>query len=349
MQNYITLLKKLISSPSVSRDEAAAAGVIRDFLVSEDVEFRTRKNNTWAFNRHVKEGKPFILLNSHIDTVRPSPGWKSDPFTPQEDGDCITGLGSNDAGGPLVALLAAFLHFYSSQELPYNLIFAATAEEENSGEDGIRSILEELPAADLAIVGEPTRMQLAIAEKGLLVLDCVAYGKSGHAAREEGENAIYQALEDIVILQNMRFDRVSELLGKVKITITQIEAGTQHNVVPDLCRFVADVRTNELYSNEEVFRMISQQVRSTVTPRSFRLNSSGIPANHPLALRARELDIPLFGSPTTSDQAVIPYPSVKIGPGDSARSHSAGEYILISEIQEGIAVYIRLLENLQLR
>ncbi len=349
MEEYFTLLKKLISTPSISREEHDAAEVIRHFLAFEGIAFRTHRNNTWAFNRHMEEGKPVILLNSHIDTVKPATGWTSDPFTPEEKGGRITGLGSNDAGGSLVALLATFIHFYPLRELPFNLIFAATAEEENSGDGGIRSILGELPPADLAIVGEPTRMQVAIAEKGLLVLDCVTRGKAGHAAREEGVNAIYKALEDIAILRNYRFDKVSELLGQVKLTITQIEAGTQHNVVPDLCRFVVDVRTNELYSNEEVFRLISQQVSSEVSPRSFRLNSSGIAMDHPFALRALALNVPLFGSPTTSDQAVIPYPSVKIGPGDSARSHTAGEYITINEIQEGIDLYIRLLEELQLR
>ncbi len=345
MEEFITLLKSLISTPSLSGKEDAAAAIIREFLKKRGVPFRSSGNNTWALNHYAGEGKPVVMLNSHIDTVRPATGWNTDPFIPLEEGDRITGLGSNDAGASLVSLLAVFLHFYDRRELPFNLIFVASAEEENSGEGGLRSILGELPPASLVIVGEPTCMEMAIAEKGLLVLDCVARGKAGHAAREEGENALYKALDDIVLLRSFRFPRVSELLGPVKITVTQIEAGTQHNVVPDTCRFTADVRTNEHYSNEEAFMMISGAITSEVHPRSFRLNSSGISPDHPIVQRARELGIPLYGSPTTSDQAVISYPSVKIGPGDSARSHTAGEFILKSEIINGIEKYILLLEG----
>ena len=349
MQEYISLLKRLISTPSLSREEDKAAEVIRDFLENSGVRFYIRNNNTWAFCRHFTGEKPVILLNSHIDTVRPVAGWTTDPFLPLEEGDRITGLGSNDAGGPLVALLAVFLHFYNRDDLPFDLIFSATAEEENSGDRGIRSILDELPPLDLAIVGEPTRMELAVAERGLLVLDGIARGKAGHAARQEGVNAIYKAVADIEILRNYHFENSSELLGPVKISITQIEAGTQHNVVPDVCRFVVDIRTNEFYSNEAVFNKLSTLVSSELKPRSFRLNSSGIPVNHPLVVKARKSGIPLFGSPTTSDQAVIPYPSVKIGPGDSSRSHTADEYILKSEIFEGITSMTGLLEELHLR
>lgn len=345
MEEFINLLKSLISTPSLSGKEDAAAAIIREFLEKKGVPFRSSGNNTWASNHYAVEGKPVVMLNSHIDTVKPASGWKSDPFVPLEEGDRITGLGSNDAGASLVSLLAVFLHFYDRLDLPFNLIFAATAEEENSGEGSLRSILGELPPASLVIVGEPTGMEMAIAEKGLLVLDCVARGKAGHAAREEGENALYKALDDIALLRSFRFPRVSEILGPVKITVTQIEAGTQHNVVPDTCRFTADVRTNEYYSNEEAFLMISGAITSEAQPRSFRLNSSGISPGHPIVLRARDLGIRLYGSPTTSDQAVIPYPSVKIGPGDSARSHTAGEFILKSEISDGVEKYILLLEG----
>jgi acetylornithine deacetylase len=348
MEEYISLLKTLIRTPSPSREEHLAAKVIREFLQEKKVEFREKKNNTWAVNRHFKPDKPVVLLNSHIDTVKPVPGWNTDPFTTIEEGDQITGLGSNDAGGSLVALLAVFIHYYEREDLLWNLVFSATAEEEVSGKEGIAIVLDELPLVSFALVGEPTQMKLAVAEKGLLVLDCTARGKAGHAAREEGENALYKALDDISKLRNFRFEKVSDVLGKVKITVTQIEAGIQHNVIPDVCRFVVDVRTNELYRNEEVFHILSELIDSEVKPRSLRSNSSGIPFHHPFVVRAMQLGIPLFGSPTTSDQGIIPYPSVKIGPGDSARSHTSNEFILKSEILEGIKLYIRLLEDLRL-
>jgi acetylornithine deacetylase len=348
MDEYLNLLKTLISKPSLSREEEEAAGVIRGFLTGKKVEFRHKANNTWAFNRYSDPVKPSVLLNSHIDTVKPVTGWISDPFTPAEDSQRITGLGSNDAGASVVSLLALFLHFYERKDLPFNLIYSATAEEEISGLNGVASILDQIPPVNFALVGEPTGMALAIAEKGLVVLDCTAKGKAGHAAREGGENALYKALDDINRLRGFRFEKESPLLGPVKITVTQISAGTQHNVIPDMCRFVVDVRTNEHYSNAEVFRVLSGLLDSEITARSFRLNSSGIPAAHPFAVRAAELGLPIVGSPTTSDQAVIPYPSVKIGPGDSDRSHTAGEYILKREISEGIKTYIRLFENLEL-
>ena len=265
-----------------------------------------------------------------------------------EEGNKISGLGSNDAGGSLVALLATFCHFYLRQDLTYNLIFSATAEEEISGEKGVASILQELPEISFALVGEPTSMQVAIAEKGLMVLDCYAHGIAGHAARDEGVNALYLALEDIRMLRDFKFDKVSELLGPVKLTVTQIQAGTQHNVIPDTCHFVVDVRTNEYYHNEEIFRIISGLLRSEVKARSFRLNSSSLSYDHPFIQKAREMDLVLYGSPTTSDQAVIPWPSVKMGPGDSARSHTADEYILKSEIIRGFELYCQILEGLQL-
>lgn len=348
MLEYIDLLKELIRCPSFSKEEKKAAELIRLFLAGKRIKFNIHKNNTWAYNKFLREGLPVILLNSHIDTVKPVKGWTLNPFDPGTDEERITGLGSNDAGGPLVSLLATFVHFYEKENLPYNLIFAATAEEENSGNDGVASILGSLPAIDFAIIGEPTNMELAIAERGLLVLDCYAKGKSGHAARNEGENAIYKAIEDIRKLQDFNFEKVSEVLGPVKISVTQMEAGTQHNVVPDICHFVADVRTNEHYSNEDAFKIINNLIDSEVVPRSFRLNSSCIPVSHLYAEKAASLGIKLYGSPTTSDQAVLCFPSVKIGPGFSARSHSADEYILKSEILNGINLHIKLLEGLQI-
>ncbi|HKJ79600.1 MAG TPA: M20 family metallo-hydrolase [Prolixibacteraceae bacterium] len=348
MEKYIELLKRLISTPSFSREEKKAAEVIRSFLKDEQIPFKTKLYNTWAFNEFYDEGKPTILLNSHIDTVKPAKGYTVDPFTPLEDGDKLTGLGSNDAGGPLVALLATFLHFYDRKELPWNLVFAATAEEEISGLNGLATVLPEIGRMDFALVGEPTKMELAIAEKGLLVLDCYAHGKSGHAARDEGENALYKALDDIQKLRDYRFQKISKVLGEVKMTATQIEAGSQHNVVPDVCHFVVDVRTNEFYRNEKAYEIINKLIESEVKPRSFRLNSSGIDENHPFAQLVKSRGIKIYGSPTTSDQAVIPFPSVKIGPGDSARSHTADEYIYKSEIYKGIELYIELLKELKI-
>lgn len=348
MEKFIDLLKKLITTPSFSKEEEKAAEIMREFLQGENIPFKVKKNNTWAFSRHFTKGKPVILLNSHIDTVRPAKGYVLDPFLPVENDDKLYGLGSNDAGGPLVALLAVFLHFYEREDLPYNLIFAATAEEEISGRQGLEIVLPEITPIAFAIVGEPTRMELAIAEKGLLVLDCYAHGKSGHAARNEGENAIYKALDDIQKLRSFKFEKEGGILGAVKVTVTQIEAGTQHNVIPDICHFVVDVRTNEFYSNKEAAGIISEMIQSEVKPRSFRLNSSGISVDHPFARKAAEMGIRIYGSPTTSDQAIISFPSVKMGPGDSARSHSADEYIYKSEIIEGVQRFIDLLEGLKI-
>ncbi len=348
MDKYIRLLKSLISTPSFSKEEEQAAGIIRQFLKEAGVPVNTKKNNTWALNKHYVKGRPVLLLNSHIDTVKPAKGYTNNPYSPLEDGDKLFGLGSNDAGGPLVALLAVFLHYYEREDLPWNLIFAATAEEEISGRQGLEIVLPEIMPVAFAIVGEPTRMELAVAEKGLLVLDCYAYGKSGHAARNEGINALYKALDDIHTLREYKFKRHSKLLGEVKITVTQIEAGIQHNIIPDGCHFVVDVRTNEFYPNKEAARIISELIDSEVKPRSFRLNSSGVSTDHPFVRKAADSGIKIYGSPTTSDQAIMPFPSVKIGPGDSARSHSANEYIFKSEIFTGIQRYIYLLEGLKI-
>ncbi|WP_167612713.1 M20 family metallo-hydrolase [Maribellus sediminis] len=348
MSKYIDLLKSLISTPSFSKEESDAANLMRDFLSKEGIPFKTKENNTWSHCLHFTPDKPTVLLNSHIDTVKPAKGYTKDPFSPIEEGDKLYGLGSNDAGGPLVALLATYIHFYERQDLPFNLVYAATAEEEISGRRGLEIVLPEIAPVNFAIVGEPTRMELAMAEKGLLVLDCYAHGKSGHAAREEGENALYKALDDIEKLRNFEFEKVSKVLGKVKISVTQIEAGTQHNVVPDNCHFVADVRTNEYYTNKEAARIIDELLDSEVKPRSVRLNSSGISEEHPFAQIAKNRGIKIYGSPTTSDQAIMSFPSVKMGPGDSARSHTADEYIYKSEILNGIQQYIEMLEQLKL-
>ncbi|MDP3915349.1 MAG: M20 family metallo-hydrolase [Bacteroidota bacterium] len=348
MRNYIDLLKSLIAVSSLSKNEQDAATLIRQFLDHSGIKYDIKNNNTWAKNLHWKDGLPVILLNSHIDTVKPASGYTRDPFSPDVENGILYGLGSNDAGGALVTLLAVFMHFNERENLPFNLIYAATAEEEISGMNGLASILDELGPLDLAIVGEPTQMQLAIAEKGLMVLDCTAHGKSGHAAREEGENAIYKAIADIEKLRNYRFEKTSDILGAVKMSVTIINAGTQHNVVPDTCSFTVDVRTNEYYSNQEAFRIIDELIDSEVKPRSFRLNSSEISVDHPIVQRGINLRLSYYGSPTTSDQAVIPYSSVKIGPGDSARSHTADEFILISEIEEGFSIYVDLLTGLSI-
>ena len=348
MHKYINLLKVLIATPSFSKEEEKAAQVIRTFLQNENIPFSLKENNTWAFCKNFGKGKPTLLLNSHIDTVRPAKGYSLDPFLPIEEGDKLFGLGSNDAGGSLVALLAAFIHFYERGDLPYNLVFAATAEEEISGRRGLEIVLPKIAPIEFAIVGEPTMMELAIAEKGLLVLDCYAHGKSGHAAREEGENALYKAIDDIQKLRNFKFEKISDVLGEAKVSVTQIDAGTQHNVIPDICHFVVDVRTNEHYSNKEAARIIDDLITSEVKPRSVRLNSSGISMQHPFAKLAASKHIRIYGSPTTSDQAIIPFLSVKMGPGDSARSHTADEYIFKSEIIAGIERYIELLEELKL-
>jgi len=346
MEVYINLLKSLIAVSSLSRNEEEAAQIIRGFFTDSKVKYDSKVNNTWVRNRFWKEGLPVILLNSHIDTVKPASGYIRNPFSPDVENGILYGLGSNDAGGPLVTLLAVFMHFNPLENLPFNLIYAASAEEEISGVNGLASILDELGPIDLAIVGEPTKMQMAIAEKGLMVLDCTAHGKSGHAAREEGENAIYKAIADIDKIRNYRFEKTSDILGPVKMSVTVINAGSQHNVVPDLCSFVVDVRTNEHYSNQQACEIITELIGSDVTARSFRLNSSGIPVDHPIVQRGISLGLNYYGSPTTSDQAVIPYPSIKIGPGDSARSHTADEYILISEMEEGFRIYVDLLTDL---
>ena len=345
LSEALNLLKVFISTPSMSREEEAAANALQNYMERSGILTNRSGNNVWCVSPQFSLDKPTLLLNSHIDTVKPVSGWQKQPFTPTEVNGKLYGLGSNDAGGSLVCLFQTFCRL-TRKEQPYNLIFLASCEEEVSGKNGIESVLPKLPPIALGIVGEPTEMQPAIAEKGLMVLDVTAHGKAGHAAREEGDNAIYHALTDIEWFRTYRFERVSPLLGPVKMSVTQINAGTQHNVIPDRCSFVVDIRSNELYTNEELFSLISQHVSSEVTARSFRLNSSHIDASHPVVRRAVELGRTPYGSPTLSDQALMPFPSVKIGPGKSSRSHTANEYILIRELEEALDLYYELLDGL---
>jgi len=342
----IELLKNLISTPSFSKEEEKTADIIFNYLVSKGIKTNRHINNIWAEHPGNKPGRLLVLFNSHHDTVKPSVGWEYDPFTPTELDGKLIGLGSNDAGASVVSQMAAFIHFYN-KELPFNLVYSATAEEENSGEAGLESILLKFGKIDLAIVGEPTKMEMAVGERGLMVVDCKITGKAGHAAREEGDNAIYKALPVIEWFRNFEFPKISEFLGKVKMTVTQISAGYQHNMVPDVCNLVVDVRTNGLYTNAEVLEVIKAKAGCELSARSLRLNSSSIDLEHPIVIAAKKLGLNLYGSPTSSDQAIIPFPSVKIGPGDSARSHTANEYIYPEEIEKGIEIYIKLLENLQ--
>ena len=340
----IALLIQLIQTPSFSREEADTAAILEQFLAQHDIPAQRSGNNVWATSRDPDPRKPTILLNSHHDTVKPGVAWTYPPFGALVEGDKLTGLGSNDAGASAVSLLAVFRYFYD-QPTAFNLICAITAEEEVSGANGVKSILPELGKIDLGIVGEPTGMHAAVAEKGLLVLDGVALGRTGHAARDEGDNALYKALDDINWLRTYQFPNVSEMLGPVKMTVTQISAGTQHNVVPDECRYVVDVRPIEAYTNEEILEIIRAHVQATITPRSTHLQSSGLPLGHPIVQKAVAMGKTTYGSPTLSDQALMRFPTLKMGPGDSARSHAPDEYILLSEIRNGIADYIELLTD----
>lgn len=343
----VELLKRLIATPSVSRDEKAAADVLEDYMRGCGMNPTREANNVWAVAPGHEDGRPTLLLNAHVDTVKPVASWTRDPFRPDTDGGRLYGLGSNDCGGGLVALLEVF-RMASAWQRAYNLVYLASAEEEVSGTDGFSRALPLLPSIDVAIVGEPTAMQPAIAEKGLMVVDATAVGRSGHAARGEGVNAIYEALDDLEWLRSYRFGRVSALLGPTMATATVISAGTQHNVVPDACRFTIDVRTNELYTNEEVFDLLRNHMKSSLKARSFRLGSSHIDPSHPLVARCLDMGMTPFGSPTLSDQALMPFPSLKLGPGDSARSHSADEYIGLDEVAGAIDTYARLLAGLTL-
>lgn len=345
-KDALELLKGLIRIESFSKQEDKTAELLNRFFEDRGVPTHRKKNNVWAFNKNYDPSKPTILLNSHHDTVKPNPGYTNDPFDPMVKDGKLFGLGSNDAGGCLVSLMATFIHFYEKENLKYNFVVAATAEEEISGFDGLELVYPDLGPIDFAIVGEPTLMDIAVAEKGLMVLDCVAKGKAGHAAREEGDNAIYKAIKDIEWIRNYKFEKVSPHLGPMKMSVTIINAGYQHNVVPENCTFTIDVRITEEYKNEDVLRIIEENIESEVKPRSVRLRPSFIDPDHALVHAAIKFGAKPYGSPTTSDQALVPVPSVKMGPGNSGRSHTANEFIWLAEIEEGIDRYIAVLSEL---
>jgi acetylornithine deacetylase len=344
-QEVISLLKKLIETPSFSKEEENTAALIQDFFRQKDIPFQCKRNNIWAYNKYFDTAKPTLLLNSHHDTVKPNKSWTLNPFQALVEDDKLFGLGSNDAGGCLVSLIATFCHFYEREDLAYNIIIAATAEEEISGKEGLEIVIPELPEISFAIVGEPTEMHLAVAEKGLLVLDCTAKGTSGHAAREEGDNAIYKAILDIEWIRNYKFPKVSPTLGPIKMSVTIINAGTQHNVVPDTCVFTIDVRATDQYTLEEIIEVIQDNIQSEVSARSIRLRPSSIPMDHPIVQAGLKLGRTAYGSPTTSDQALLTCQSLKMGPGHSERSHTANEFIYLHEIEAGILQYISMLEE----
>ncbi len=344
-EDAVELLKNLISIPSYSRDEQEVAGFLQRHIEAAGYICGRKGNNIWILSPAFDTSKPTILLNSHVDTVKPTQGWSRNPHLPTEEDGRLYGLGSNDAGASLVSLFYAFT-LLTAKKQPYNLIFAASAEEEVSGQEGVESMLLEMPRIDLAIVGEPTGMQLAVAEKGLMVVDCTAHGEAGHAARNEGINAIYKAIEDIEWVRKSELPRKSELLGAVKMSVTMIQSGTQHNVVPDKCSFVIDIRSNECYTNQEIFEILTKNLQSELKARSFRLSSSGIDIQHPVVKRGKGMGLKTFGSPTLSDQALMSFPSIKVGPGDSARSHSADEYVAIQEIKDAVELYYNLLNEL---
>ena len=344
VSDAVELLKKLIATPSVSRNEKDAADIMEQTIRSYGFEPQREANNIWIIDPHYDESRPTLLLNAHIDTVKPVASWTRDPFSPDVEDGVLYGLGSNDCGGGLCSLLQIF-RMLTEKPQHYNLIYLASAEEEVSGKDGITRALPLLPHIDLAIVGEPTGMNPAVAEKGLMVLDVIAHGKSGHAARNEGVNAIYEALDDMRWIRDYKFEKVSEFLGPTKMTLTVVNAGTQHNVIPDKCTMLVDIRTNEFYDNEEVFEFIRQHLKSEVKAHSFRLKSSRIDPEHPLIKKCVAMGMKPFGSPTLSDQALMHFPSFKLGPGESSRSHSANEFIRISEIRDAITKYETLLDG----
>jgi len=344
-EEAIALLKSLIENPSFSSEEDQTALLIEQWFTQNTIPFKRENNNIWAFNKHFNKAKPTLLLNSHHDTVKPNQGYTKDPFKAIVEDGKLFGLGSNDAGGCLVSLLATFVHFYSNENLPYNIVMVASAEEESSGKNGLNSVLKHLPELDCAIIGEPTLMQLAIAEKGLLVLDVIVKGTASHAAHNNPDNPIYNAIPVIEWFKTFQFDKISEVLGPVKMTVTQINAGKQHNVVPAECHLVVDIRVNDCYNNTEILETVRANVAAEVTPRSMHLNASSIPITHGLVQAGIALGRTTYGSPTLSDQSVISCQSLKLGPGDSLRSHSANEFIFINEIEEGIQLYIKILTD----
>jgi len=345
-QQAVQLLQQLISIQSFSKEEDRTAHLIENFLKMHGINPHRKMNNLWAYNKHFDASKPTILLNSHHDTVKPNSGYTRDPYDGVIEDGKLYGLGSNDAGGCLVSLIAVFLYFYDKTDLKYNFCLATTAEEEISGVNGLELIIPDLGELSFGIVGEPTLMQLAVAEKGLMVLDCVAHGKAGHAAREEGDNAIYKAMKDIEWFRTFKFPKESDIFGPIKMSVTVINAGSQHNVVPASCNFVVDVRVTDAYRNEEVLEIIRQHVSCDVNPRSIRLKPSSIDLDHPIVQAGIALGRTTYGSPTTSDQSLLDIQSIKVGPGDSARSHSADEFVYVDEIREGIELYVKMLEEI---
>jgi acetylornithine deacetylase len=342
----INLLKELIATPSFSKEENDTADLLCSFFASHEIPFSRVGNNIYARNKNYHSSRKSILLNSHHDTVRPNKHYSMDPFTPIEKDGKLYGLGSNDAGGCLVSLAAVFLYYYDHPDPKHNIVFAASAEEEISGVNGIELVLPYLGQIDFGIVGEPSKLEMAVAERGLMVIDCVASGKPGHAARNEGENALYKAIEDIDWIRNNRFEKKSDLLGETRMSVTVIETeNKQHNVVPAQCKYVIDVRVNELYSFEEILEALKENLKSSFKPRTTRMKSTAIPLDHPLVKSGVRLGKNFYGSPTTSDKALMPFPALKMGPGDSARSHTADEYIYVNEIKDGIITYIKLLDE----
>jgi acetylornithine deacetylase len=344
--HIVDLLDQIIKVPSYSGQEDASANIIETFFKDQRIHAFRINNNVWVRNLHFKSDKPTILLNSHHDTVRPNKDWSIDPFSPTIKDDKLYGLGSNDAGASLVSLMSAFLNFYDHRDMNYNILFLASAEEEVSGPNGISSVLKELGNIEFGIVGEPTGMKMAIAEKGLMVLDCIAEGISGHAAQDAGKNAIYTAFKDIEWIRTFKFPEESKTLGPVKMTVTMITSGTQHNIIPDRCEFVVDVRSTDVYRNEEILKVIKSHLRSKVRERSTQLQPSSISKDHLLVKTADKLGITTFGSQTLSDQALMSFDTVKIGPGESERSHTADEFVYLREIKEGIEVYVQILNQI---
>lgn len=345
IKKAIELLQELIATPSFSSEEDMTAQLLENWFQEFDIPYKRVNNNVYAFNKYFDKDKPTLLLNSHHDTVKPNGAYTKDPFDPHIEDGKLFGLGSNDAGGCLVSLIATFTYFYKSKNLNHNIIIAASAEEESSGGKGLNSLLSILPKIDVAIVGEPTLMNLAIAEKGLVILDAIVHGTPSHAAHPNNNNAIYNTIEVLEWFKNYTFSKISEVLGEVKLTVTQINGGSQHNVVPAMVNLVVDVRVNDRYNNKEIAEILLREAPCELKPRSLRLNSSSIDKDHPLVASGTALGRRTYGSPTLSDQAALSCPSLKLGPGDSTRSHTADEFIYIKEIEEGINLYIKILDG----
>ena len=345
-QEAIALLKALIETPSFSSEEDQTAKHIEQWFQNHDIPYKRSNHNVWSTNKYFEEGKPTLLVNSHHDTVKPNNRYTKDPFKAIVENGKLYGLGSNDAGGCLVSLMATFTYFYNQPNLKYNLVLVASAEEESSGTNGLNSMLSVIPKIDVAIVGEPTLMNLAVAEKGLVVFDAVVEGTPSHAAHPNDDNAIYNTIPVLQWFKDYRFEKISPILGEVKMTVSQIKAGKQHNAIPADVDLVIDVRVNDKYTNAEIVEILQKESPcDKIIPRSLRLNSSSIPLDHELVKAGIDIGRTTYGSPTLSDQAVLSCPSLKLGPGDSTRSHSADEFIYLKEIEDGIKIYVELLNR----